>query len=803
MNQAKDAVTRCRFEMPGIPREENATEWWRASRSTLDFSSPGFTDSFYMHSLKFTFPCLAAAASLFLSVSATANDWTTWRGPLQNGVSLEHYTDGKLAETPAWTYDSRGRGTPVLVDGKLVSWGYRGETSDLVEVLSCIDAATGKKLWEVQFSDYLSDSIYNRYSIGAPTIDPETKRIYLVSNAGKFMCYELDGKKVFEMPLMEDFGRMTFPNARTGSPVIEGDTVMTHFIFSNWGADGPAADRVYAFDKKTGELIWWSRPGVVPPVDSSFSTPVLETRDNKRVMYFTTGCGHLVCLNARTGTPYWKFPVAKNGANASVIIHKGNKVIAIHGDENIDSSEKGRMVAVKLPEKLAPSGGPESTTLPPSAELWRHPIGATSSSPVVVGDNIYQLSDGGELYCINAETGAEVYKKKLSNANLHSSPLYMDGLLYCAMMEGKLVIVKPGEKDAEIVQEIKLEGNCLGTPMICDGRLYVHTTVKLYCFNLENKGIKTDAAPVVKLPEVGKPVALQIIPAEVVIMTGGKQAFRIRSVDANGLIVDDNVKDVKWEAFVPPTAKVKAKMDATFNEAGELVVAADAKESAGAFKATTKDGISGTIRGRALKNLPLSENFDGFALNEDQPTEGVKFSYPPLPWIGARFKFDVREYEGNKVFAKTFDRLLFQRATVFVAPSHLSNYTMQADVLTEGTPRSKSDMGLVNQRYLITLRSNANKLEVSSNPERLLQTAPFKVLAKTWYTLKNRVDVNPDGSGTVRAKAWKKGETEPEAWTLEVKVPHAHTQGSPGIFGFTPMNQKRVYLDNLTITPNK
>ncbi|HYF34262.1 MAG TPA: hypothetical protein VD994_03140, partial [Prosthecobacter sp.] len=102
-----------------------------------------------------------------------------------------------------------------------------------------------------------------------------------------------------------------------------------------------------------------------------------------------------------------------------------------------------------------------------------------------------------------------------------------------------------------------------------------------------------------------------------------------------------------------------------------------------------------------------------------------------------------------------------------------------------------------------TLRSNASKLEVSSNPERLLQTVPFKVLPKTWYTLKTRVDVSSDGTGVVRGKAWKKGEAEPEAWTIEVKVPKAHSQGSPGIFGFTPLNQNRVYLDNLSITPNK
>lgn len=756
---------------------------------------------------------LAAAALLSSAALASANDWTNWRGPLQNGVSLEHYTNaGKLSDTPAWTYAARGRGAPVVVDGKVVLWGYKGETTDLIEMLTVLDAKSGKKLWEVEISDYLSDSIYNRYTIGAPTVDPETKRIYLVSNAGVFVCYELDGTKVFELPLMEDLGRMTFPNSRVGSPVIEGDLVIIHFIFSNWGADGPAADRVYGFDKKTGELVWWSLPGVSPPVDSSFSTPVLETRDNKRVMYFTTGCGNLVCVNARSGKPYWKMPLCKNGMNPSVVIHK-DKIITIHGDENVDNSEKGRMTAVKIPEKLVPPPPPglEATTLDAAAEVWRNPVGATSSSPVLVGDVVYQLTDGGELYAIDANTGKDLWKKKLSNANLHSSPLYVDGLLYCPMMEGKLVVVKPGATDAEIVQEIKLDGGvaaqCLGAPVVCDGVLYVTTTEKFYAFPIPNSGIKVDPAPVPVIPAAGKAAALQIIPAEVVIMRGGKQSFRIRSVDANGLVVSDKVEGVKWESFIPPTAKVKATLDAKFNEAGELVVAPDAKVSAGAFKATAPDGTFGTIRGRALKALPITEDFEAYQLTEEFPADpqnpAYKFAYPPLPWIGARFKFQVMEKDGNKVFGKSFDRLLFQRGTVFVAPSNLSNYTMQADVMTDGSARSKADIGLINQRYLICLRGNANKLEISSNLERLAQTGVFKVSANTWYTLKTRVDANADGSGVVRGKVWPKGQPEPEAWTVEAKVAKVHTQGSPGIFGFTPLNQKRVYLDNLSITENK
>ena len=88
---------------------------------------------------------------------------------------------------------------------------------------------------------------------------------------------------------------------------------------------------------------------------------------------------HIVCVNTRNGKPYWKFPFCKNGVNPSVVLHGGDKLIAIHNDENIDSTEKGRMIALKLPAKLTAPVPPatEWATLEPAAELWRCPIGAT------------------------------------------------------------------------------------------------------------------------------------------------------------------------------------------------------------------------------------------------------------------------------------------------------------------------------------------------------------------------------------------------------------------------------------------
>lgn len=754
----------------------------------------------------------APAPAKPVAAAATTTNWYAWRGPLQTGVSLEHFKNGKLEEKPAWTYASHGRGTPVVVDGKVLSFGYKGEHEELIEVLTCLDEKTGAKQWEIEIKDFISDTVYNRYSIGSPTVDPETKRIYLLTAYGVFISLDFNGKELWRHSLMEEIGRMTFPNSKVGAPVIEGDLVIVQGITANWGSEGPASPRFYAYDKMSGELVWSSTPGEIPPKDSGHSTPLLETRDGKRVFYAGTGCGNIVAVNARTGKPLWRHKISKGGVNASPIIHKGNKVIVVHGEENPDNADKGRMVAVKLPETFGPEQMVFDFDASPDKwkanEVWRAAVVAETSSPILVGDHIYVVDEGGKLISVNADTGAVEWEKKLSNKNIHASPFYADGLIYCSFPSGQLFVVKPGDKDAEIVQEIKLAGQGLGTPVVVNGQLYVHTggnEGQLYCFSIKNEGITRDAEPVTKLPAVGPAAALQIIPSEFVLHPGEKHAFSIRSIDAAGFPVG-KVEKASWESFIPPTAKVKATLDGKFNDAGEIVAEPTAKNSAGAFKATA-DGKFGIIRGRILSKPPFQQDFEKIELVEEHPAdqygEAYKFGYPPLPWIGARFKFDIRELNGNKVLAKNFDRLLFQRATVFVGTSDMSNYTMQADVMTDGNRRSKSDVGVINQRYAIVLKGNAGELEVSSNFERFKRVVPFAVKAQQWYTMKTQVKVEADGKhGSVFAKVWEQGQPEPADWTIKADTDIVHKQGSPGLFGFTPQNQQRVYIDNVKVTPN-
>lgn len=773
-----------------------------------------------MLSLRFFVPACGFLCALTAARAADSLNWSQWRGPLQTGVSLEKYEKHLLPEKPLWTSPLPAQGTPLVIDGKLYVLGYRGEFDDLVETLTCLDAATGTIIWEKQFRDFISDTAYNRYAIGSPAYDAETKQLYLQTTNGVFMCFDAaTGDVKWSHSLMEGVGRLTFPNGRTGAPVVEGDTVIVHCISANWGAAGPANDRFYSFDKRTGELVWFTGGGLQPK-DSSHSTPFIETRYGRRVMYSGTGDGNLYAFNARTGEPLFRFQLSKMGVGCSPVVAHGI-IMGIHADENVDNSEIGRLVGVRLPDAIpAKHTDPAKTDAPPlpaSAEVWRHPYSSFTATATVVGDRVYQIAQTGQLVCVEIKTGRLVFEKKIAESNLHSSPLYVDGYLYCPVKGGAregggvasfLHIFKLTAEGADAVQTIEMDGECNAQPAVANGLLYIATRTQLYCFDIADGKITADPAPAVEMPKPGAPAALRVIPQEVTLAPGQKADFRIQTVDANGLVVGD-AGPVKWESYIPATARVKATADAAFNAAGELV--AGKKISAGAFKATTANGLTGVIRCRVMPASTQTEDFEGYDIKEVHPTEPeTTFAYPPLPWMGARFKWEVRDWvdandpsKKSKVLAKTLDQIFFQRAMTFIGTEEAKDYTLQADVLTDGSRRLKSEVGLVNQRYLITLKGNENSISISSNYERFNVHAPFQVKANVWYVLKTRVDHQPDKSSVIRVKAWERGQPEPAAWTFESTHTNGHDRGAPGVFGFSPQVQKRVFIDNIVVTPNE
>jgi outer membrane protein assembly factor BamB len=744
----------------------------------------------------------------------TTRGWLSWRGPEQTGVSRETGLPAKVSVSDAlWVADYPGQSAPVVANGKLYAMGYLGTGPDLQEGVTCFDAETGQKLWQQLYNDYLSDTVYLRYATASPAIDGDTGNVYIQGTQGILAAFTPEGKRLWQYSLMEEYGRLTFPNSRTTSPALDADLVITRGITANWGTQGPAADRFYAFDKKTGELVWASNPGG-PPKDNSFSHPRFGWYQGRRVFFAAVGDGSVVCVNARTGDPLWRVGLFRAGINATVLVHNNDKIIAIYGTPY----ELGQMVALKMPDALPANAaaGPVVLERKP-LELWSDDISSSTSSPILVGDTIYVVAEKGDLFAVDANTGAIQWKLKLGIEQRNSCPLFADGRLYVPILDdpatkstgdaeagtkGGFYIINPTEKEGQVLYHVELDGRCFGTPVAYNGKLYLQTTRHLYCWGTKGDSPGRPALVEQKAwPAPGVATQLEVIPSEVLLHPAEKAEFRVRSLDANGFTVQETIppEQVKWGGYLPATAKVKSAMKAAFNDRGELVASADPVPSAGALEATV-GSLKGYIRGRVMPNLPIREDFEAYTLTETN-SEGTLFAYPPLPWIGARFKFDVREASGNKVFAKTTDNRFFQRAMVFIGTPEMHHYTIQADVMSEGNKRKMSEVGVINQHYLVVLKGNEQKLEINSNQERLRVAEDFKWSPNTWYRLKARVDSNSDGSAVVRAKVWPRDVPEPEKWTLEVPHKTAHAAGSPGLFGFSPQDM-RVFIDNVTVTPD-
>lgn len=778
----------------------------------------------------------AALLVVPLPAPAAVDGWLTWRGP--SGLSIS--TDTRLplkvdAKDALWVKDFPGQSTPTIAEGRLYINGYQGDGQDLKEVTACFDVANGNLLWSHAESDFLSDTIYLRYATSSPTIDPETGNIYTLHTQGLLMALSPEGKLLWQHSMMEEFGRLTFPNARTASPIVDRELVITRGITSAWGAHGAAGDRFYAFDKKTGELVWSSAPGGRPQ-DNTFSHPWLDIWGGKRVLYSAGGDSTLLAINARTGEPLWRFPFAKAGAKGGInasLVRFGDTLIATHESENLDSSEIGRMSAFRIPR---PDEVKPTNSITPHVfegkdfEVWRNGVGSLASSPVVVDGLVYEVNGVGEVCGIDAQTGTVLWRKKLGAEQRQSSPFYANGHLYVAVytMEknekdastsgadsvanGELVVLKPSRDGVTQVSRTQLVGHCFGSPVGYGGQLFVQTDKKLYAFGRPTPAAPSPAAPA--WPTPGAAAQLQVVPYEFLIRPGATQSFRLRVLDANGFTVSESVdpKSVKWEPYVPPTALVRAFARGNFNADGQLVAEPSPMPSAGQFKATLKtaDGreLAGYVKGRILPALPLKFDFQNYALtnkttNTMEPPTG--FAYPPLSWNSARFRFEVRQKDldggTNQALVKTIDNKLFQRGQVFFGAPTLSNYTVEADVLSEGNRRKMSEVGIINQRYALILKGNSQEIEINSNQERIKLAKRFSWAPNTWYRLKSRVDLQPDGSAVVRGKAWKKGEPEPEAWSIELNHHTGHRHGSPGLFGFAPQEQ-RVAIDNILVTPN-
>ncbi|HEX3871300.1 MAG TPA: PQQ-binding-like beta-propeller repeat protein [Pirellulales bacterium] len=711
-------------------------------------------------------------------------DWPMWRGPYQDGRSIETGLVSKWEiEGPnvAWrNKELATRSTPIIMRGKLYTMARsEPETPREGERVVCADAETGKVLWENKWNVFLSDVPKERVAWSCVVGDPATGRVFAQSVNGYFQCIDGEtGKTIWSRSLTEEFGLLSTYGGRTNTPIVFGDLVIANAVMTNWGELAVPAHRFVAFDKNTGEVIWFS--GTTPrPADTTYSTPVTTCFDGTAAMVFGSGDGNLWAMQPRTGSPIWKYKMTIRGMNVTPLVDDGIVYMGQSEENYPDVNTMGQVAAIKGD---AATDGKDITE---GGAVWvDRGVMIGRSSMVKVGDRLYGADDSGNLYVMNAKTGEQIGKRvKLAGTIMRSSLLYADGKIYACTCTTWHVL-EPTENGVKIVHRQRFdEGEEVhGSPIVSHGRLYLPTTEAMYCLvdpNQKSGVVPEDQRP--KLPTEAAltdktPAQVQLIPAESMTKPGEKVKYRVRTYNAIGQLLDESAK-----------AKFTVTGPGQIADDGTYTADSAAQPSAVAVKAEV-GSLNGTARLRVVPPLPWKVDFSDKEI--------------PVTWIGMRYRHQIREIDGNPMMVKITTIPLGTKSRGWLGPDDLHNYTIQADVRAATANNKIPDVGLIAQRYTIDLMGTQQLLQIrswDSELDRWSKTVPFTWKPETWYTIK--FQASTEGSKAVlKGKVWERDQPEPAEWTIEASEDGGNLQGSPGMFGNA--TDAELFIDNVVVTKN-
>lgn len=716
-------------------------------------------------------------------------DWPYWRGPEQNSISRETglpekwNPKGGEGSNLLWKRDDLGtRSTPIVMHGKLYVLA-RAEPGTLREgeKVVCLNAETGETIWENRFNVYLSDVPDTRVGWSCVVGDPETGRVYAQGVSGPFLCIDGEtGETLWQHSMHEEYGLVTTYGGRTNMPIIFEDLVLISGVTVSWDELARPAHRFLAFDKMTGELVWFNGTRI-SPYDTTYSAPFVTTFDGEAAMVFGSGDGQIWALQPRTGKHIWNYPISRRGLNTSPIV-VDNIVYTGHSEENLEGTAMGAVVAID---------GRQKGDLTGKHKWFNYEVPVGKSSPLMIDGRLYVVTDSANLLIFDPETGEQIARQSLGTV-MRSTPLYADGKLYVCTNDGRFYTLEPTEKGVKILFRTRFPvgEQSDGSPIASHGRIYVPTSAALYCIGF--KDAEPQATPIPEPPkeapisEDPTPAQLQIVPYEVLLRPGQSQKFTVRQFNSRGQLLGT------VEAALTVDGAGQITSDGTFT------AASDAAHQAAYIHAKAGD-LTAKARVRVVPDLPWKWDFN-------------ELDDLPITWVGGRVRYIIQDINGERAAMKRDviptgpGRItkIGTRSRAWFGPVDLKNYTVQADVMATRKDGKMPDAGLINQRYTLDLQGEAQQMQLRTWDAqlelRMVANAPYAWQPDVWYTIKISTEPTDDGKLLVHGKVWPRDEAEPEAWTVTAVDEAPNWQGSPGLYGNS--GDAVYYLDNVTVTPN-
>jgi outer membrane protein assembly factor BamB len=422
------------------------------------------------------------------SICIHASDWPQWRGMDGQGHAegTGYPVTWSDSQNIAWKTDIPGRGwsSPVImgnqvwmttaievpIDPTKEKERLKTNTGDqpltLLEEVKlhavCVDKTSGKLLHDIELHVERDPQwVHKLNSYASCTPVAEAGRLYCHFGTFGTYCVDMQTAEVVwkntdaALKLMHEVG----PGS---SPVLWQDKLIFH-------GDGSDVQFVAALDKGSGKLLWkTARTGEMhanPQLRKSYATPLVLKMGGKPVL-FSQGATWLYGYDPANGKELWKVSYGTLGFSLSA------RPVAGHGMFFMSTGfMKPQIMAVKYAGVDTPEIAWTSTKSAP-----------TMPSPLLVGDELYFVNDGGIFVCLDAKTGAEHYRERLAEGTgtkrmggtYNASPIFADGRIYIFNREGVTHVIEPGTTYHKLADN-KLDGVVMASPAAVDGGFFIRT----------------------------------------------------------------------------------------------------------------------------------------------------------------------------------------------------------------------------------------------------------------------------------------------------------------------------------------
>jgi outer membrane protein assembly factor BamB len=398
------------------------------------------------------------------TLAARAENWPQWRGPSLNGVSAETNLPVRWSTTenvawklamPAWSGS-----TPIIWGERIFLNVAEGDSLHLW----CVDRTRGDVLWKRLLGG--GNTRMRKQNMSSPSPVTDGQHVWVMTGTGILKGFDVEGKEIWSRDIQRDYGAFGLNWGYGSSPLLYHDSLYVQVLH---GMRTDDASYVLRISKANGRTIWRvERPtNARRESPDSYTTPAL-LRYGDAVEIVITGGDVVTGHDPDDGRELWRadgLNPRNDGAYrivASPIVH-------------------GRMIYAPSRERpllaLTAGGRGDVTT---SHLRWAFQHGPDVPTPVTDGKYFYAINDRGIMWCLDAQTGEEIYgRQRLRPATYSGSPVLADGKIYITDEDGVTSVVRAGPA-FEILAENDFDEYTLSSPAISEGQIFIRTNAFLY-----------------------------------------------------------------------------------------------------------------------------------------------------------------------------------------------------------------------------------------------------------------------------------------------------------------------------------